>query len=137
MAKKKHTDEFSVKNSMIFERSDRKKADEDGAAPKKPKNRKRLAMGIVATILIVFIGIPSWENRALPSYQLLFAGMAGGKCVTMACNYRNTIGFSLWNDCHWQSSYFDSLRDAPHTVSLPRANCCLLNWRGSALGSLV
>jgi hypothetical protein len=58
MAKKKHTDEFSVKNSMIFERSDRKKADEDGAAPKKPKNRKRLAMGIVATILIVFIGIP-------------------------------------------------------------------------------
>ena len=57
--------------------------------------------------------------------RLLFAGMAGGKCVTMACNYRNTFGFSLWNDCHWQSSYFDSLRDAPHTVSLPRANCCL------------
>ena len=27
--------------------------------------------------------------------KLLFAGMAGCKCVTMACDYRNTIGFSL------------------------------------------
>ena len=69
--------------------------------------------------------------------KLLFAGMAGDKCVTMACNYRNTFGFSLWNDCHWQSSYFDSLRDAPHTVSLPYTNRFLTHWRGSAQGSLV
>ena len=26
------------------------------------------------------------------SDKLLFAGMAGCKCVTMACDYRNTIG---------------------------------------------
>ena len=69
--------------------------------------------------------------------KLLFDGMAGGKFVTMACNCRNTIGFSLWNDCHWQSSYFDSLRDAPHTVSLPYTNRFLTHWRGSAQGSLV
>ena len=39
------------------------------------------------------------------SDKLLFAGMAGCKCVTMACNNRNTIG-----GC---------------SVSLPGANCCL------------
>ena len=39
------------------------------------------------------------------SDKLLFAGMAGCKCVTMACDYRNTIG-----GC---------------SVSLPGANCCL------------
>ena len=39
------------------------------------------------------------------SDKLLFAGMAGCKFVTMACDYRNTIG--------------------GHSVSLPRANCCL------------
>ena len=49
--------------------------------------------------------------------KLLFAGMAGGKCVTMACNNRNTIG-----GC---------------SVSLPFANRFLTHWRGSAQGSLV
>ena len=39
------------------------------------------------------------------SDKLLFAGMAGGKCVTTACNDRNTIG-----GC---------------SVSLPRSDCCL------------
>ena len=48
-----------------------------------------------------------------PTDKLLFAGMAGGKCVTMACNNRNTIG-----GC---------------SVSLPCANRCLAHWRGSAL----
>ena len=47
------------------------------------------------------------------SDKLLFAGMAGGKCVTMACNNRNTIG-----GC---------------PVSLPFANRFLTHWRGSAL----
>ena len=49
------------------------------------------------------------------SDKLLFTGMAGGKCVTAACNCRNTFG--------------------GHSVSLPYANRCLPHWRGSALGS--
>ena len=47
------------------------------------------------------------------SDKLLFAGMAGGKFVTMAGNNRNTIG-----GC---------------SVSLPCANRFLTHWRGSAL----
>ena len=49
--------------------------------------------------------------------KLVFAGMAGGKCVTTACNCRKTIG--------------------GHSVSLPYANRCLPHWHGSAQGSLV
>ena len=48
--------------------------------------------------------------------NLNFAGMAGGKCVTMACNNRNTIG-----GC---------------SVSLPFANRFLTHWRGSAKAPL-
>ena len=49
--------------------------------------------------------------------KLLFAGMAGGKCVTTACKCRNTIG--------------------GYSVTLPCGNRCLMRWRGSAHGSLV
>ena len=79
--------------------------------------------------------IGTWQREE--DRKLLFAGMAGGKCVTTDSNCRSTIGFSLWSDYHWQSSYFDSLRDAPHSVSLPFANRFLTHWRGSAQGSLV
>ena len=63
-------------------------------------------MGIILKMLIGF---------RQQSEKLMFAGMAGGKFVTTACNYRNTIGGVLG------------------IVSC--ANWRLTHWRGSALGS--
>ena len=65
-------------------------------------------MGIILKMLIGF---------RQQSEKLMFAGMAGGKFVTTACNRRNTFG-----GC---------------SVSLPRGNRCLMHWLGSAQGSLV
>ena len=58
MAKKKHNDEFSVKDSMIFERSDRKKADEDGAAPKKPKKIGKIVRTVFIALGGLLVGVP-------------------------------------------------------------------------------
>ena len=58
MAKKKTQEKFTVKDSMIFERSDRKKADEDGAAPKKPKKRVKLIVAICLSVVILLVAVP-------------------------------------------------------------------------------
>ena len=84
MAKKKKIEEFSVKDSMIFEKSDRKKADEDGG---KPKKRKTFLM-VFAIIVALLVAVPwiivtvidspieSMQNNATPKHtfeQLLEA----------------------------------------------------------------
>lgn len=58
MAKKKTQEKFTVKDSMIFEKSDRKKANEDGAAPKKPKKRIKLTLAICISVAILVIAVP-------------------------------------------------------------------------------
>lgn len=84
MAKKKKTEEFSVKDSMIFEKSDRKKADEDGGKPKKRKTFLVVFAVIVALlvavpwIIVTVIDSPieSMQNNATPKHtfeQLLEA----------------------------------------------------------------
>ena len=58
MAKKKLEENFTVRDSMIFEKSDRKKADEEGAAPKKPKKRVKPVVAICLSVLILFVAVP-------------------------------------------------------------------------------
>lgn len=58
MAKKKEQGKFTVKDSMIYEKSDRKKADEEGAAPKKPKKRIKLIAIICAVIAVLVVVVP-------------------------------------------------------------------------------
>ncbi len=58
MAKKKNEEKkFTVKDSMIFERSDRKKADEQGTAAKKSKALP-IALAISLAVVILFVGVP-------------------------------------------------------------------------------
>ena len=54
MAKKKKNEEFNVRDSMIFEKSDRKKADEQGT----PKKRGKVFLTVFIIIAILLIGIP-------------------------------------------------------------------------------
>ncbi len=58
MAKKKTEEKFTVKDSMIFEKSDRKKAHEEGAAPQKPKKRIKLIATICLSVVILLVAVP-------------------------------------------------------------------------------
>ncbi len=58
MAKKKPADSFSIKDSMIYERSDRKRADEAEALPKKPKKHGKIILTVFIIAVILFVGVP-------------------------------------------------------------------------------
>ncbi len=55
MAKKKKTEEFSIKDSMIFKKSDRKKADDDGG---KQKKRGKVFVTVFIIIAVLLVAVP-------------------------------------------------------------------------------
>ena len=102
MAKKNLNEEFSVRDSMLFEKNDRK-ADELKDTVKDPKKRKKLVTTIVILVLVVFIAVPwivvtvmkpdsqPYRNNGTPksSYSELLAKTEATEKSTELFNMKN------------------------------------------------